>query len=120
LNPVQESARLVFRLRFLRVLKTSNRRRRDSSANGSVKDIRLPAPDFTKGPIPLDQILGNVEKTYLVSALEHTGGVKKRAADLLGITFRSIRYRLKKLGVDYKDPEGEADDVGDEEVESEQ
>jgi DNA-binding NtrC family response regulator len=58
-----------------------------------------------------------VEKTYLISALEHTGGVKKRAADFLGITFRSIRYRLKKLGVDYKDPEGEpADDVEEEVV----
>jgi two-component system response regulator PilR (NtrC family) len=88
-------------------------------SNGSVKDIRLPAPDFTKGPIPLDTILGNVEKTYLLSALEHTGGVKKRAADLLGITFRSIRYRLKKLGVDYKDPEGDSDDLGDEDLEGE-
>jgi two-component system response regulator PilR (NtrC family) len=86
---------------------------------GSVKDIRLPAPDFTKGPIGLDQILGDVEKTYLLSALEHTGGVKKRAADLLGITFRSIRYRLKKLGVDYKDPEGEPDDLVEDEIEGE-
>jgi two-component system, NtrC family, response regulator PilR len=83
-------------------------------ANG--KEIRLPAPDFTKGTINLDLILGEVEKTYLISALEHTGGVKKRAADLLGITFRSIRYRLKKLGVDYKDPEGEPTDDIEEEV----
>jgi hypothetical protein len=45
--------------------------------------------------------------------------VKKRAADLLGITFRSIRYRLKKLGVDYKDPEGDSDDLGDEDLEGE-
>jgi two-component system response regulator PilR (NtrC family) len=80
------------------------------------KEIRRPAPDFTKGNINLDLILGEVEKTYLVSALEHTGGVKKRAADLLGITFRSIRYRLKKLGVDYKDPEGEPTDDIEEEV----
>ena len=68
-------------------------------------EIRLPAPDFTQGSLNLDAILGDVEKTYLMSALEHTGGVKKRAADLLGITFRSIRYRLKKLGVDHRDSE---------------
>jgi two-component system response regulator PilR (NtrC family) len=92
----------------------------DSSASAAAhaKEIHLPAPDFTVGPINLDQILGNVEKTYLISALEHTGGVKKRAADLLGITFRSIRYRLKKLGVDYKDPEGEpAEEIDEEPIE---
>jgi two-component system response regulator PilR (NtrC family) len=69
----------------------------------SVDEIRLPAPDFSKGPIDLDKIIGEVE-------LEHSGGVKKRAADLLGITFRSMRYRLKKLGVDHGGDEG-----GDEE-----
>jgi two-component system response regulator PilR (NtrC family) len=75
----------------------------------NTKEIRLAAPDFAKGPIQLDDILGQVEKTYLMSALEHTGGVKKRAADLLGITFRSIRYRLKKLGVSDGDSSAEAD-----------
>lgn len=65
-----------------------------------AKEIRLPAPDFSKGPINLDQILGDIEKTYLLSALSHTGGIKKKAAQLLGITFRSIRYRLAKLGVE--------------------
>ena len=28
------------------------------------------------------------------------GGVKKKAAQLLGISFRSFRYRLEKLGLD--------------------
>ena len=66
---------------------------------GSEK-ITLPAPMFDKGPINLDEILGEVEKVYLLAALKHAGGVKKKAATLLGITFRSIRYRLKKLGVE--------------------
>jgi two-component system response regulator PilR (NtrC family) len=80
--------------------------------SGPGREIRLPAPDFTKGVLALDDILGEVEKTYLMAALEHTGGVKKRAADLLGITFRSIRYRLKKLGVDHAgdDAQDEAED----------
>ncbi|OFZ78680.1 MAG: hypothetical protein A2583_07200 [Bdellovibrionales bacterium RIFOXYD1_FULL_53_11] len=63
-------------------------------------EIRLPAPDFSKGPIELETVLGEVERIYLGAALEYAGGVRKKAATLLGITFRSIRYRLKKLGVD--------------------
>ena len=76
-----------------------------SAANGNsvLGEIRLPAPDFSKGPIDLEKILGEVEKTYLMSALESAGGVKKHASELLGITFRSIRYRLKKLGVESGD-----------------
>lgn len=67
---------------------------------GSTKEIRLPLPDFKNGPINLDDVLAEVEKHYLKHALEYTGGVKKKAADLLGMTFRSIRYRLGKLGMD--------------------
>ncbi|WP_321390703.1 helix-turn-helix domain-containing protein [uncultured Desulfuromusa sp.] len=40
-----------------------------------------------------------MERTVLLQALEKSGGVKKRAAELLGINFRSIRYRLGKLGL---------------------
>jgi two-component system response regulator PilR (NtrC family) len=73
------------------------------------EELRLPAPDFSRGPIDLDRILGDVERTYLLQALEHSGGVKKKAAELLGITFRSIRYRLKKLGVE-SGPDGDGDE----------
>ncbi|MBN22296.1 MAG: Fis family transcriptional regulator [Bdellovibrionaceae bacterium] len=62
--------------------------------------IEIPAPDFSNGFIDLDKILGEIEKTYLEAALDHTHGVKKKAAEILGITFRSMRYRLKKLGVE--------------------
>jgi len=70
---------------------------------GSSKEIRIPLPDFKNGPINLDEVLAEVEKQYLKHALEFTGGVKKKAADLLGMTFRSIRYRLGKLGMDADD-----------------
>jgi two-component system, NtrC family, response regulator PilR len=52
----------------------------------------------------LESVLGEVERRLLVSALDRTGGVRTHAASLLGITFRSMRYRLKKHGLD---------DVGD-------
>lgn len=65
-----------------------------------IKTLSLPAPDFTKGTIKLDLILDGVEKIYLDAAIETAQGNKTRAAELLGITFRSIRYRLKKFGAD--------------------
>ena len=40
------------------------------------------------------------ERGLLLEALAAPGGVKKRAAQLLGISFRSFRYRLEKLGLD--------------------
>ncbi len=76
----------------------------------TAQEIRIPAPDFSRGPINLDEILGDVEKVFLKRALEHTSGVKKSAAEALGITFRSIRYRLKKLGLDTKDADAGDDD----------
>jgi two-component system, NtrC family, response regulator PilR len=47
----------------------------------------------------LDEHLAGIEKGYLLTALESTQGVKLRAADLLGISFRSFRYRLAKYGM---------------------
>lgn len=55
--------------------------------------------DFSE-PINLDQILADKELEIINQALEFTGGNKTEAAKLLGMTFRSLRYRLKKLGVD--------------------
>ncbi len=55
----------------------------------------------------LESVLGEVERRLLVSALDRTGGVRTHAANLLGITFRSMRYRLKKHGLD---DVGDADD----------
>ena len=48
--------------------------------------------------IDLEEWLEDMERTFLLQALEKSGGVRKRAAELLGINFRSIRYRLGKLG----------------------
>jgi two-component system response regulator PilR (NtrC family) len=50
--------------------------------------------------VDLDRALGEVEREYIVAALAQTGGVQKRAAELLGVTFRSLRYRIAKLGLD--------------------
>ena len=51
--------------------------------------------------IDLDQVISEYEREIIRQALERTGGVRKRAAQLLGISFRSLRYRLSKLGFDH-------------------
>lgn len=48
----------------------------------------------------LDAHLGAIEREILLKALEKAGGVRKRAAEILGVSFRSIRYRLAKFGID--------------------
>jgi len=38
----------------------------------------------------------SLEKQYLLKSLEKAGGSKTRAAELLGMSFRSFRYKLSK------------------------
>ncbi|MBQ9394125.1 MAG: sigma-54-dependent Fis family transcriptional regulator [Proteobacteria bacterium] len=50
--------------------------------------------------IELEGIVEELERKLIDQALEKTGGNKTEAAKLLGITFRSMRYRLKKYGIE--------------------
>ncbi|HEY2405849.1 MAG TPA: sigma-54 dependent transcriptional regulator [Polyangiaceae bacterium] len=61
----------------------------------------------------LDEVINELERRLLISALERTGGVRTAAAKLLGITFRSMRYRLSKLGLadDAADPIDSGEDA---------
>ncbi len=47
--------------------------------------------------IQLDEVMAEIEKGYVTQAIEMAKGSKQRAADLLGINLRSLRYRLEKL-----------------------
>jgi len=51
--------------------------------------------------LDLDKVMGQIEKELLIKAIHTAGGVKKKAAKLLNISFRSMRYRVEKynLGV---------------------
>jgi two-component system response regulator PilR (NtrC family) len=53
----------------------------------------------TRG-MPLHDFLDQVEREAITKALEATRFNKTAAAKLLGITFRSLRYRLDRLGID--------------------
>ncbi len=56
--------------------------------------------EFPADGVDLERLVSDYERNWVLRALEQTGGVRKRAAVLLGISFRSLRYRLEKLGID--------------------
>ena len=58
-----------------------------------------PPPDAA-APGPLGSQLEDVERDAIVKALEQTRFNKTAAAKLLGISFRALRYRIKKLGLE--------------------
>ncbi len=60
--------------------------------------------------IDLEKVIGQIEKELLVKAIHTAGGVKKKAAKLLKISFRSMRYRIEKYGLGV---------VGDDELDDE-
>jgi transcriptional regulator with PAS, ATPase and Fis domain len=52
--------------------------------------------------IPLDERLGEIEKSMIIEALRKTGGIQVRATELLGINQRSLWHRIKKYNIDVK------------------
>ncbi|MFH2063801.1 MAG: sigma-54 dependent transcriptional regulator [Pseudomonadota bacterium] len=64
-----------------------------------VKGRRFDLDDVSHG-VNLDEILETIETAYIKKALDYTNGNKNRASDLLGISFRSLRYRFEKLGIE--------------------
>ncbi len=68
------------------------------------------ASEIEIGPdgIDLEKVIGQIEKELLIKAIHSANGVKKKAAKLLRITFRSMRYRVEKFGL------GSVDDLDEE------
>ncbi len=74
----------------------------------TVDDLDLPeqqtalrsSPEATNESLSLENYMDEVEKQAIINALEKTRWNKTAAAKELGITFRALRYRLKKLGLD--------------------
>lgn len=64
-----------------------------------INDRRFDLDDVAKG-VELDSILEEIEKAYIKKSLECTGSNVKKAAELLDISFRSMRHRLEKLGIE--------------------
>jgi two-component system response regulator PilR (NtrC family) len=69
---------------------------------GTREDVVIPfSADFLNGEgVSIDAEMDRLEKSMLLKALEKTGGNKTEAAKLLNISFRSMRYRLEKHGIE--------------------
>jgi len=64
---------------------------------------QVPADDDSEdegGEGGLDSYISNLEREAIMKALQETRYNKTAAAKKLGITFRALRYKLKKLGID--------------------
>lgn len=56
-------------------------------------------PKLDEKGIDIEKIIENLEKSYLLQALDKARGVKTEAAKLLNLSFRSFRHRLHKYGI---------------------
>lgn len=70
-----------------------------------VEDLQLapasdPSGDAGRGGESLDTYLDRLERQAILDAVNQTEGNRTAAARVLGITFRSLRYRMARLGID--------------------
>lgn len=69
-------------------------------------DLQLSLADTLAGETPgrgsesLDDYLNRLERQAILEALQQTEGNRTAAARQLGVTFRSLRYRLERLGIE--------------------
>lgn len=73
-------------------LALSNLRRREAQRTRRSTDLG-------PGGIDLEKTMAKIERDYLLKALEMAHGSRQRAAELLGVNLRSLRYRMNKLGL---------------------
>jgi two-component system response regulator PilR (NtrC family) len=63
-------------------------------------EVPVSLPAATSGDTALGSQLESIERDAIVKALEKTRYNKTAAAKLLGMSFRALRYRIKKLGIE--------------------
>jgi two-component system, NtrC family, response regulator PilR len=69
-----------------------------AAARPTATDPQPPAMD--EGTGALGDKLEDMERDAIIKALEKTRYNKTAAAKLLGMSFRALRYRVKKLGIE--------------------
>ncbi|PPD23959.1 MAG: sigma-54-dependent Fis family transcriptional regulator, partial [Methylomonas sp.] len=72
----------------------------DLPALTATADVSVSVDDYDADKMSLESYLEDIEKKALTAALEENRWNKTAAAKQLGMTFRSFRYRLKKLGLE--------------------
>ena len=58
---------------------------------------------FRSQDVSLQDYLEDIEKSAILKALAKANNNKTAAAKLLGVSFRTLRYRLSKLGLSKED-----------------
>ena len=71
---------------------------------GGRRACGAPAAAAAAEPLPdagfdLEAHVKEIERGYIAQALERAGGVQVKAAELLGMSFRSFRYYVKKYNL---------------------
>ena len=72
---------------------------RGDAASGGRR-MRRPSPARTRTAARSGDKLEDMERDAIIKALEKTRYNKTAAAKLLGMSFRALRYRVKKLGIE--------------------
>ena len=61
------------------------------------RDVLDIAVEIPESGLDLEATLDQIEQRYIHLALARTGGVQTRAAELLRVSFRQLRYKLQKF-----------------------
>ncbi|WP_107688577.1 sigma-54-dependent transcriptional regulator [Neisseria wadsworthii] len=69
-------------------------------AGASAHEIRPEIPLFVTGQTQIQDYLDEVERSIILQALQETRFNRTQAAKLLGISFRSMRYRMERLAIE--------------------
>ncbi len=74
----------------------------DSEEKSAASSLPSAVSEFTPSSekLDLDRVVSKVERDLILEALRQAGGVQKKAAQLVGLSFESFRYRMKKYGID--------------------
>ncbi len=73
---------------------------RSPSTHASATVVNALIPDITNGlPVPLPEYLDTVEREIILRALAQTRYNRTLAAQLLGISFRQLRYQIQRLNI---------------------
>ena len=72
---------------------------RRPSAASSARSGAPSAESLPDAGFDLEAHVKEIERGYIAQALERAGGVQVKAAELLGMSFRSFRYYVKKYNL---------------------
>ncbi|MBW1976111.1 MAG: sigma-54-dependent Fis family transcriptional regulator [Deltaproteobacteria bacterium] len=66
----------------------------------SMRNVKEKISDDNFNDLPLPEAVAMLERRRIREALRKAGGVKTRAAEMLGISERVLRYKLEKYGME--------------------